>query len=124
MAQNNASEANEIEWKSEIEYDDSDGAYDRSANGKLIIDGPEGRLVVLMRVRAMVDESKGLMDPGKISEHKTYYRAGENTPFTDATAEWSVPEETLADHEAFLEDCRAAVEADPEVEYELHMDNE
>jgi hypothetical protein len=124
MAQNNAIEADEIGWKSEIEYDDSDGAYDRSAKGKLIIDGPDGRLVVLKRFRAMVSKSKGLMEPGKISEHSTYYRPDENTPFTDAQAEWSVPEDTLADREAFLEDCRAAVEADPEVEYELHMENE
>ena len=119
MAQNSAG-TDSIEWDSEIEYDDDDGEYDRSARGKLVIDGPDGRLVVLKRFRAMVDESKGLMEPGKISEHSTYYRTDENRPFTDGKAEWSVPEDVLADREAFLEDCRAAVEADPEIEYEQH----
>jgi len=125
MSQNNnatADEANEIEWESDINYDDGDDEYDRSARGKLVIDGPDGRLVVIKRYRAMVDESKGLMEPGKISEHSTYYRADENEPFTDGTAEWNVPEGELADREAFVEDCRAAVEADPEVEYEMHSD--
>jgi len=113
-------EANEIEWESDINYDDDDGEYDRSASAKLIIDGPDGRLTVLKRYRAMIDESKGLMEPGKISEDLTYYRPGENTPFTDGGAEWTVPKDVLADREAFLADCRAAVEADPEVEYEQH----
>ena len=110
-----------IQWESEIEYHD-DGDYHRIAHGKLVIDGPDGRLVVLKRFRAMIGESEGLMEPGKISEHTTYYRASENQPFTDKTHEWDVPEDVLADREAFLEECRAAVEADPALEYELRSE--
>ena len=113
---------NQIEWESEIEYDDNDGEYDRSARGKLIIDGPEGRLIALKRYRAMVDESKGLLEPGKITEHSTYYRENESDPFTDGTAEWDVSEELLADEDAFVDECLTAVEVDPQVEYEQHME--
>jgi len=119
MVQNNATTDN-IEWNSEIEYDDSDGMYDRSASAKLVIDGPDGRLVVLKRYRSMVDGPNGLMESGRISEHSTYYRADEDEPFVHGKDDWSVPEEALADREAFVEDCRAAVEADPEVEYKQY----
>lgn len=112
----------DVEWESEIEYDDEDGEYDRSAQGKLVIDGPDGRLIVLKRYRAMVDESKGLQEPGKIVETSTYYRDGESEPFTDGGHEWDVPEELPRDKGSFVEDCRAAVEADPQIEYEQHSD--
>lgn len=121
MAQNNDAMA-EVEWESEIEYDGNDGEYDRSARGKLVIDGPEGRLVVLKRFRAMVDDPKGLMDTGKISEHSTYYRTDESELFIDAKASWDVPDDVLADKDAFLGDCLEALEADPQVEYEQHSD--
>jgi hypothetical protein len=119
MAQNKAN-TDGIEWNSTIEYDDADGEYDRSACGMLVIDGPEGRLVVLKWFRAMVDESKVFMERGKIWEVSTYYRAGENDPFTYGTAELDVPEDALADREAFVEYCLAAIEAMPEVQYALH----
>jgi hypothetical protein len=115
----NSNDTTTIEWSSELEYAEADGEYDRSASGKLIIDGPDGRLVVLKRYRAMIDESKGLMEPGKISEHATYYRADESQPFTDAGGHsWTVDQETLEDRESFLAECRPALEADPELEYE------
>jgi hypothetical protein len=140
MAPSHTEDGGGIEWESEIEYQD-ERDYDRSAKGKLVIEGAEGKLIVLKRYRAMATplgettdagHENDLMEPGEISEHSTYYEVGSGDPFsrgnreqiTDGKHKWDVADETLNDREAFIKECRAALQADPAVEYEQHMEGD
>lgn len=111
-----------IEWESEIELSSENSEYDREARGELVIDGPQGRLVALKRYRAMIEEGNELQKAGEISEYIQYYRAGEDESFADGRAGWDVAVGELADEKSFVDECRAALEVDPEIEYELHAE--
>lgn len=115
-------DTSEIDYEAEIELTSENSEYDREARGKLVIDGPDGKLMVLKTYRAMIDESKGLQEPGKIVEHSRYFRDNESESFTDGSHEWDVPEDVLTDESAFVKDCLAEVEADPQIEYEERSD--
>lgn len=111
-----------IEYEHSIEDNSDSSHYDREVHGRLEIDGPNGKLVVTKRFRAMLKQDNDLMETGKIHCHDSYYRASESEPFTDGFADWSVDEEIIADKEAFANWCEQALLGDPELEYERQAD--
>jgi len=113
----------EIEYESEIEPNHENSEYDREARGKLVVEGPKGKLVALKRYRAMLEEDNGLMETGQIQEYTRYYREGENECFTDQSHIWHPRDGRIEDKDKFEKECLASLEADPKVEYAQFNDD-
>jgi len=108
----------EIEWTSDIDFG-GDDYYDRTAQGRLSIDGPRGHIIVIKQFRATTGDGNDLIDPGVIRQTTSYYYRTISEMICQTSHSWDVSEDLLTDRQAFLQQCRGALEAIPEIEYQI-----
>lgn len=108
----------EIEWTSDLDFG-GDDYYDRAARGKLSIDGPRGRIIVIKQFRATTGGGNVVIDSGVIRQTTSYYYGTTSEMICQTSHSWDVSEDLLSDRQAFLKQCRGALEIIPEIEYQI-----
>ena len=108
----------EIEWTSDIDFG-GDDYYDRAARGRLSIDGPRGPITVIKQFRATAGDGNGVINSGVIRQTTSYYYGTTSEMICQTSHSWNVSEDLVSDRQAFLKQCRSALEAIPEIEYQI-----